>query len=191
MNTPVSFRSPWPAGRVVGANDEPAVVARARSGDRAAFATLHAKYVNMVHAVVLAHASPGDAGDLVQEVFTRALTHITTLRSDETAGPWLAGIARNVARDSVRSRRPRADLPEEIPAFTPDKSAMDDAREILEAMKTLPDTYRETLAMRLVEGMTGPEIAGRTGMTPGSVRVHLHRGMKLLHDELSRRGLLQ
>ena len=38
--------------------------------------------------------------------------------------------------------------------------------------------------MRLVEGMTGPEIADRTGLTPGSVRVTLHRGMKLLRQRL-------
>ena len=38
--------------------------------------------------------------------------------------------------------------------------------------------------MRLVEGMTGPEIAERTGMTHGSVRVNLTRGMKLLKERL-------
>jgi len=42
----------------------------------------------------------------------------------------------------------------------------------------LPDAYRETLILRLVEGMTGPEIAARTGLTHGSVRVNLHRARK-------------
>jgi RNA polymerase sigma-70 factor (ECF subfamily) len=41
------------------------------------------------------------------------------------------------------------------------------------------------LILRFVEGMTGPEIAELTGMTPGSVRVNLHRGMKLLREQLS------
>jgi RNA polymerase sigma-70 factor (ECF subfamily) len=40
------------------------------------------------------------------------------------------------------------------------------------------------LVLRLVEGMTGPEIALRTGMTAGSVRVNLHRGMKMLRARL-------
>jgi RNA polymerase sigma-70 factor (ECF subfamily) len=48
----------------------------------------------------------------------------------------------------------------------------------------LPEAYRETLLMRLVEGLTGPEIALRTGLTPDSVRVNLHRGMKLLRERL-------
>ncbi len=47
-----------------------------------------------------------------------------------------------------------------------------------------PAAYAETLMMRLVESMTGPEIARATGMSPGSVRVNLHRGMKLLHKRL-------
>jgi RNA polymerase sigma-70 factor (ECF subfamily) len=48
----------------------------------------------------------------------------------------------------------------------------------------LPETYRETLLLRLVEGMTGPEIAARTGLTSGSVRVNLHRGMQQLREKL-------
>lgn len=42
--------------------------------------------------------------------------------------------------------------------------------------------------MRLVEGLTGPEIAERTGITPDSVRVNLHRGMKMLRERLTASG---
>ena len=58
------------------------------------------------------------------------------------------------------------------------------AAEILELIRNLPEAYRETLVLRLVEGMTGPEIAARTGLTAASVRVNLHRGMKLLRERL-------
>jgi RNA polymerase sigma-70 factor, ECF subfamily len=51
-------------------------------------------------------------------------------------------------------------------------------------IRSLPETYRETLILRLVEGMTGPEIAARTGLTHGSVRVNLHRGMQQLRAKL-------
>ena len=57
-------------------------------------------------------------------------------------------------------------------------------REVLAALRELPHAYRETLVLRLVEGMTGPEIAEKTGLQPGSVRVNLHRGMKLLRRRL-------
>ena len=59
------------------------------------------------------------------------------------------------------------------------------AAAVLDAVRRLPDAYRETLILRLVEGMTGPEIAARTGMTHGSVRVNLHRGMEQLRAKLS------
>ena len=52
------------------------------------------------------------------------------------------------------------------------------------ALAALPEAYAETLALRLVEGLTGPEISERTGLTPGSVRVNLHRGMALLREKL-------
>jgi RNA polymerase sigma-70 factor (ECF subfamily) len=59
-----------------------------------------------------------------------------------------------------------------------------DAARALAALRELPDAYREVLAMRLVEGLNGPEIAERTGLRPGSVRVNLHRGMALLREKL-------
>lgn len=59
-----------------------------------------------------------------------------------------------------------------------------EARRALAAIRALPEAYRETLVLRLVEGMTGPEIAVRTGLTPDSVRVNLCRGMKLLRESL-------
>jgi RNA polymerase sigma-70 factor (ECF subfamily) len=63
-----------------------------------------------------------------------------------------------------------------------------EAAEALEIIRALPEAYRETLVLRLVEGMTGPEIAARTGLQPASVRVNLHRGMKLLRERLGMRG---
>ena len=62
-----------------------------------------------------------------------------------------------------------------------------EATEILEIIRSLPEAYRETLVLRLVEGMTGPEIAARTGLSHGSVRVNLHRGMQQLRERLDRR----
>ncbi len=58
------------------------------------------------------------------------------------------------------------------------------AERVLALIKDLPEAYRETMILRLVEGMTGPEIADCTGMTHGSVRVNLNRGMSLLRERL-------
>jgi RNA polymerase sigma-70 factor, ECF subfamily len=59
-----------------------------------------------------------------------------------------------------------------------------EARAILDVIRSLPEAYREPLVLRLVEGMSGQEISERTGLTPASVRVNLHRGMKLLRARL-------
>lgn len=66
----------------------------------------------------------------------------------------------------------------------PDYSLLSEAQLALTVIQTLPDAYRETLTMRLAEGLSGPEIAVLTGLTPESVRVNLHRGMKLLRERL-------
>ena len=60
--------------------------------------------------------------------------------------------------------------------------------ELVGIVRELPEAYRETLVLRLVEGLSGPEIAAHTGLTHGLVRVNLHRGMRLLRRELERRG---
>ena len=79
---------------------------------------------------------------------------------------------------------------EELPAwsepFNPETREGLTRLPALEAIRALPEAYRETLMLRLVEGLSGPEIATRTGLTPASVRVNLHRGMKLLREKLQR-----
>lgn len=161
--------------------EELAIVEAARRGDRTAFGRLHERYARMVHGMLLARVPVAEAEDLTQEVFLAAMRSIHTLRQGLKFGPWIAGIARHRAVDFHRRRRPVGVLPDEVPRTQPPRA---EAREALEAVRALPAAYRETLLMRLVEGMSGPEIARRTGLTPGSVRVNLHRGMKLLKQRL-------
>ena len=162
--------------------DEVAIVIAARGGDRGAFATLYERYGRMVHGVLLARVPRGQVEDLVQDVFLSALSRIGSLREPARFGGWLAMIARNRATDWHRRSRDTVELTEDLGGT----QAADDAEALaaLAALRTLPEAYRETLVLRLVEGMTGPEIAARTGMTEGSVRVNLHRGMKLLRAKL-------
>ena len=60
---------------------------------------------------------------------------------------------------------------------------------VRQTIKSLPEAYSETLVLRLVEGMTGNEIAARTGLKPESVRVNLHRGMEMLRQKLGIAGI--
>jgi RNA polymerase sigma-70 factor (ECF subfamily) len=166
------------------------LVVAAREGDRAAFGGLYARYARMVHGILLAKVPAHDVDDLVQDVFLRALPRLCDLRDVTRFGPWLAAITRNRANDYYRETRAVAavteSLPEDEAELPASKTAPDEeAVLILGFVRSLPETYRETLILRLVEGMTGPEIAARTGLTPGSVRVNLHRGMQQLREKLS------
>lgn len=159
-------------------------VEAARRGDRAAFARLHARYVRMVHGILLAHARPAEADDLVQEVFLRAMRSIGTLRADAAVGAWLAAIARNTAVSAARAGPGPSALeraPE--PAARPRGDGLT-TQDVLAHIRELPEAYRETLLLRLAEQLTGPQIAERLGLTEGSVRVNLSRGMKLLRARL-------
>jgi RNA polymerase sigma-70 factor (ECF subfamily) len=136
---------------------------------------------------LLARVPAGAVDDLVQDVFIRALGRLSGLRKSECFGAWLATIARNMANDFHRRSAPEEPMPEtlDVADETANTDQQRDAAAILEAIRGLPDVYRETLILRLVEGMTGPEIAERTGLTHGSVRVNLYRGMQQLRAILN------
>lgn len=162
-------------------SDEPDPLPAARAGDRDAWRVLHERYAPAVHAVLLCRVDRVEAQDLVQATFLAALERLDQLRDDEAFGPWLMAIARNLATSHHRRRRRFVSLPEVLVFHRPPEL---EARRALEAIRALPEAYAELMMMRLVEGMTGPEIAERTGRPPGSVRVSLHRGMALLRERL-------
>lgn len=159
------------------------LVLLAQEGDRAAFSRLYESFAPLVHGILLARVPRDEVDDLMQDVFLTAMTRLRSLRDRRSFGAWIATVARNRATDYHRAPHGSA-LPEQIPSPRPMET---EAWFVLEAIRNLPEAYRETLVLRLVEGMSGPEIAERTGLTEGSVRVNLHRGMHMLRDALSRR----
>jgi len=162
---------------------ESRLVAAARAGDAEAFGRLYDLYAPMVHGLLLARLPWGEVDDVLQDVFVQAFKRLHTLRENTAFGGWLAMIARNRAMDFYRQARSRTtELTEDIPARTIDPE--NEALEALAAIRALPEAYRETLVLRFVEGMTGQEIAARTGLTHASVRVNLSRGMKMLRSKL-------
>jgi len=183
-----------PAGD--GSSDDSLLVEAARQGDRAAFGRLYDRYARMVHGILLARVPFSEVDDLVHDAFLQALRRLHTLRDAARFGAWLAAIARNRANDFHRRSVEEVELPDDLSAdgagglsgsgLHQQSEEDEEARFLLAAVRELPETYREPLLLRLVEGMTGPEIAARTGLTHGSVRVTLHRGMQQLREKLAR-----
>lgn len=179
-----------------GESEVAAWVAAAVRGDAAAFRALHARFARSVHAVLLSSLPPADADDALQETFVLAWKRLSGLRDASALGAWLHSIARNVARSQARNgHRGRAVSAGDASLAgleSHDAQPRDERDElrlrVMAHLQSLPGAYRETLTMRLVEGMSGPEIAQATGMTDGSVRVNLCRGMSLLRERLEKEG---
>ncbi|HKW35057.1 MAG TPA: sigma-70 family RNA polymerase sigma factor [Candidatus Acidoferrum sp.] len=170
-----------------------ALVSAARAGDRSAFGLLYGRYARMVHGILLCRVPPREVDDLVQEVFLLALRKLDSLRDLARFGAWLSTITRNRANDYYRNsshvEQPMEPAEEEkAQSRSNDHVAEQEAAMTLAVLRTLPETYREPLTLRLVEGMTGPEIAARMGLTHGSVRVNLHRGIQMLREKLAEKA---
>jgi len=163
------------------------LVAAARDGAPEAFVELHRRFAKVVHGIALAHVAPGDAEDVTQDVFVRVHRTLSSLRDPVAFPAWVCRVARNVAMDHARRARRRpveCALPEGR-AAPPEPPGDEELRaRVLRCLARLPEAYRETLLLRLAEGLTGPEIAERTGLTPESVRVNLSRGMAKLRPML-------
>lgn len=156
----------------------------AQRGDQDAFQTLYHRFGRFVNAVLLAHVSFDSVPDLAQEVFLQAWTKIHTLREPRAFPGWIGAIARKRAINHFR-RHPHE---VEIRDFHAGREDVLDARlrakEAIAAIQALPEAYRETLLLRLIEGYSGAEIAALCGLTEASVRVNLHRGFQLLRERL-------
>jgi len=167
-----------------------ALVQQAQRGDRAAWATLYSSFARTVHAIALAHVGAQQADDVTQEVFCSVFASLPSLREPEAFPGFVCTAARNASRGALRRRQKApASVPlDDLVAAGASPAALAEQRELAErvlaTIRTLPDAYRETLVLRLVGGLSGQEIAERTGMTHGSVRVNLCRGLKLLRDRI-------
>jgi RNA polymerase sigma-70 factor (ECF subfamily) len=169
---------------------EHADVSAAALGDRAAWARLYQRFAPVIHGLLLLTVARREAEELTQEVFMRAMGKLHELKDPAAVGGWLCQIARNEAVSWARSqsratkRQAQLALHRNDGGATAVDSQLLDAQTVLLAIRTLPEAYRETLVLRLVEGLTGPQIAAATGMTHGSVRVNLTRGMAMLRESL-------
>lgn len=171
---------------VADASDFAELVEAACAGSADAFREIHVRFARVVHGILLSRVGPADADDLTQEVFLTLHEKLPRLRDGHALPAWICTVARNAAADWIRRKRRRPVLEViDDSHVAPDIDREAELREhVLAVVRGLPEAYSETLVLRLVEGMTGPEIAAETGLTPGSVRVNLCRGMALLRERL-------
>lgn len=136
------------------ANDDAKLVFRTLAGDREQFGELYDRYARLVRAVVRP-AAIDDAAmhDMVQDCFLRAYRGLERLREPDKFGPWLVGIARQVAGEGRRKRRRDRHLFVGAHVLDTDGTAdpadlreqADDWRVVLDELARLPE--RERLAI--------------------------------------------
>jgi RNA polymerase sigma-70 factor (ECF subfamily) len=155
------------------------LVARFRSGDRSAFATLVARHERRVYN--LAYRMLGrseDARDVAQEAFLSCFRHLDRFRGDSAFGTWLHRITVNACYDAMRRRPPE---PVSLEGLEPtpagdhaDRAA--DAVDVQQALARVPLEFRAVLVMHDVQGLAYEEVAEALEVPLGTVKSRLHRG---------------
>ncbi len=133
----------------------------------------------------------GDADDLAQDTFVRALVHWGDLRRPEARRSWLFSIAYNVLRDHLRDRPRAACAPDDRGEGGPQdgRSPLDESalvrdeglrRAVRSALAALPVEQRHVLLLRLVSGLGFAEIAARLCIPEGTAYTRAHYGLRRL-----------
>lgn len=168
-----------------------ALAARVRRGDRDALEVLVRRYIRPVHAVAASYLlEPADVEDAAQETFLRAIRRIDSYDPGRPFAPWLYQIARNVARNarSVGSRWRTLPISDALRATRPEPDLELERAEIRArvdaALARLPERRRTAFCLAEVDGYATEEVARIMGLTPGTVRSHVHFARAALRTAL-------
>ena len=143
-----------------------------------------------------------DAEDAAQETFIKVYRNLHSFRGDSKFSTWVLSITRNEGLGWLRKRASRPEEPlepvldESSGDFTP--ALLTDWRELASealerqelrqclcrAILKLPSIYREVVQLRDLDELDVQETANVLGITPGSVKVRLHRARMMLQKDL-------
>jgi RNA polymerase sigma-70 factor (ECF subfamily) len=179
---PATLRRMRPAA----AEEEAALVERARRGDRVAFEELVRRHADHLYAVVLRFvADGGEAEEVTQEAFLRAWRGIGRFEGRSRFFTWLYRIGINEAKRRAARRPPATvvSLDDEPIPEAPDWSqapetrfAEADLRRVLEdAIRALSPEYRAPIVLRDVEGLSTREAAEVMELGEAAFKSRLHR----------------
>lgn len=208
---PIALRGQELEQVAAAASDEPRsavetqFIERLRAGDSSAFDRLVEERSGEVYALLYRLTEdPEEARDLTQETFLRVFQSIERFRGDAELKTWIYRIAINQARNRWRwwQRRHRdsmlsldADGPRDAQplssrlqssASNPEQETLAHEREtaLRTALHSLGTSYRETVILRDVEGMSYEEIAATLKISVGTVKSRLARGRLELRRKL-------
>lgn len=164
---------------------------RCRSGDKAAFDELVARYqLRLFHFAYRLLRDRPEAEDAVQEAFVRAYRALPSYRPGGFFSSWIYRITLNECRRRMRARKPTVDIETApLPASVQDPQQTllthDRNRQLWAAVNGLPEHYRITLVLFYFEGMPVEHISRILGVSVSAVKVRLHRGRERLAARLA------
>jgi RNA polymerase sigma-70 factor (ECF subfamily) len=173
------------AGMLMNSSQE--LIARVRSGDDEAFRLIFDRYIRPVISFIYDMIGQRDlAEELAQETFVRAYKGIPSLKDDTKLSTWLFGIAKNVARESLRSRirdNNKVEMENDSVMELSDKELLPDGqllgkelnRVIHEALSLLDEDRREVFTLKVFHQRSYEEIAEITGFSIPKLKTDLHR----------------
>jgi len=135
-----------------------------------------------------------DAEDMVQEAYLRAFEHYDSFRG-QSPRAWLLTIVRNTCFSRFRRAATAGESTEfdeqmhspERSADDPESLALKEASslQLNEALRELPEEYREVIVLRELEELSYKEIAGIAGVPIGTVMSRLARARERLRHSLT------
>jgi RNA polymerase sigma-70 factor (family 1) len=143
--------------------------------------------------------SPEEAEDVTQEVFLKLWRHWQKIELSSVR-PWLLRVTRNACFDRLRQRRSMSrviqpNVEPEIVESSPTQESDPETqtqraafrRHVRQALEALSEPYRSVLILREIQGLRYREISDALEMPLNTVRVNIHRGRRLLREELAGR----
>ncbi len=174
------------------AADEQQLILRVKEGSHDAFRVLVERHMKQVYNVAYGFVNNhDDAEDLAQESFLRAFQAIGSYRGEAGFGTWLYRIAVNVSLNRVRSNKNNArreihPLDEDIPAPRAEDGLDHDVRTYIEkTLHELPTLQRAVVILRHLNGMSTRQVSTILQCSEGTVKTHLHRGLKKMKSKMS------
>lgn len=161
-----------------------------RDRDERAFESLLRRHTPGVRAACRTWLrAAADIDDAAQATFLVLVQRAGTVRDARALGPWLYGVAGNVARRlRQRQRRASGPLPDEVP--DPQGGSPDDLGDLLASeIGRLPEKYRLPVQLCYSAGLSTAEAAERLGWPKGTVLTRLAWARERLQKILSRRGV--
>jgi RNA polymerase sigma-70 factor (ECF subfamily) len=163
--------------------DDASLLTQLQSGDQRAMATLYDRYSRLVYSVALRVVrEPATAEDVLQEVFMQLWRNPDGFMAARgSLGSWLAVVARNRSIDTLRRKRPSAQI-DDVPLVAPGNLADEAERNTMmerarATMQQLPREQRKTLEMAFFDGLTHSEIAEMTGDPLGTVKTRIRTAL--------------